>query len=158
MWSRRWELYSGEALLAEVRFESAFNSSATATAAGTAWTFQRAGFLLKRVIVRAAGSDWNAAVWRAHWAGRKGQIDLNGETLEFRATSFWGYRWALFAGDGQTLMNLSYRGMIRKEGDVTVHTAASGRTDLVMLLSLCWYLVMLNARDSSSAGAVAAAG
>jgi len=155
MWKRHWELRSGEALLAELHFESAFGSLATATAAGGAWTFKRSGFFAPVVTARAAGQDAELATYQPNWPQQRGRLYVGSERLEFRPISFWGRRYGLFSAD-QELISFENTGMMHHGANVTVHPPARGRSDLPLMLTLCWYLLVLYMEDSSNLAAVTA--
>ena len=78
------------------------------------------------------------------------------EELEFRQVDFWGGRWALFRQD-QELIGFENTGLIHSGANVTVHEAARNRADLPLLLTLCWYLLVLYMEDAAAGGAVAVA-
>lgn len=156
MWKRHWELRSEDSLLAELHFDSACGSRATATAAGAAWTFKRTGFFSPIVTARAAGQDADIVSYQPNWTHRKGTLSIGSEQLEFRPINFWGTRYALCSG-GQELIAFENTGLIHHGANVIVHAAARGRADLPLLLTLCWYLLVLYMEDASSAAAVTVA-
>ena len=156
MWERHWELRSGESLLAELHFESSFGSLATATAAGGAWTFKRSGFFAPIVTARAVGQDANIALYRPHWSHRRGTLSLGAEQLELRPVNFWGTRFALCSGERE-LISFENTGLVHRGANVTVSEWARSRADLPLLLTLCWYLLVLYMEDSSAAAAATVA-
>ena len=152
MWQRHWELRSADSLMAELHFDSAFGSRATATAAGAAWTFKRSGFFSPVVTARAAGEDADIAAYVPNWTHRSGRLVVGPEELEFRQVGFWGGRWALFQQE-QELIGFENTGLIHRGANVTVHEAARRRADLPLLLTLCWYLLVLYMEDAAAGGA-----
>lgn len=156
MWKRHWELRSGETLLAELHFENPFGSLATAIAAGSAWSFKRSGFFTPVVTARVVGTDADIACYQPRWMHTKGTLTVGSESFEFRSVGFWGGHWALLAGE-QELLAFENTGMLHKGANVTVSDAARGRADVPLLLTLCWYLLVLYMEDSSSAAAVTVA-
>ena len=157
MWQRRWELRSADALLAELHFESALGSLATATAAGAAWTFKRSGFFSPTITARAVGQDTPVASYQPGWAQSGGRLSVGQEQLEFRSVSFWASRWALFSAPDQELIAFENTGLTHHGANVTVHHAARGRADLPLLLTFFWYVLVLYMEDATTtAGAVTA--
>lgn len=156
MWARHWELRSADSLLAELHFDSALGSRATATAAGAAWTFKRSGFFSPIVTARAAGVETDIATYQPHWPQSRGSLTIGQEQLDFRAVSFWGSRWALFQQE-QELIGFENTGMMHHGANVTVHESARSRADLPLLLTFCWYLLVLYMEDASTIAATSAA-
>ena len=155
MWKRHWELRAGDALLAELQFNSPFGSLATATAAGAAWTFKRTGFFSPVVTARAVGQEADVATYQPSWPQHRGRLFIGADELELRSANFWGTRYALAAA-GQELLSFENTGTMHHGANVIVHEAARNRADLPLLLTLCWYLLVLYMEDSSSVAAVTA--
>ncbi len=157
MWTRRWELRSADSLLAELHFDSPFGSLATAAAAGAAWTFKRSGFFSPVVTARTAGTETDVASYRPHWPQSSGRLLAGSEQLEFRSVSFWASRWALFSPQDQELIAFENTGLTHRGASVTIHESARRRADLPLLLTFCWYLLVLYMEDASAGGAAVAA-
>ena len=157
MWNRHWELRSADSLMAELHFDSSFGSRATATAAGAAWTFKRSGVFSPVVTARVAGVETDIAAYRPNLLQQNGRLFVGQDQLEFRSVTFWGNRWALFSSQDQELIAFENTGLIHHGANVTVHEAARSRADLPLLLTFCWYLLVLYMEDASAGGAVVAA-
>ncbi len=148
MWTRRWELRSADSPLAELQFDSPVGSRATAIAAGAAWTFKRCGFFSPVITARTAGTETDIAFYRPHWPQSSGRLVAGSEQLEFRSVNFWASRWTLFASQDQELIAFENAGLTRHGANVTVREAARNRADLPLLLTFCWYLLVLYMEDA----------
>ena len=104
-------------------------------------------------------SDAALAEFHPSWTG-SGRLELGARQLRWVATSFWRGEWAWQDDTGTPLIRY-LRGTRRPPvaGRVEIASTAGGLPDLALLVTLGWYLVLLNAQDhsaSASAGAVAA--
>lgn len=152
---RAYELRSGDSLIATLDFLKVLGTLARARTATESWTFKRAGFLTPVVTVRAEGGEMDLATYHPNWSGNKGQLDLpGGERLEFRATNFWSTEWALSSPQGGELLRFHNKGLLHHGASVDVAEAARARSDIGMLITLCWYILTLHMQDASVAASV----
>jgi hypothetical protein len=154
---RAYELRAAEQVLATLRWRR--GPLAEAETADGQWTFQRVGFWRRVVTVRAAASDADLAEFHPSWTGT-GRLELGARQLRWVATSFWRAEWSWQDAAGTPLIRY-LRGTRRPPvaGRVEITPTAGGLPDLALLVTLGWYLVLLNAQDqsaSASAGAIAA--
>lgn len=170
--SRKYELYSGDLLVARLDFQSAWGSLALAATAGGVWTFKRMGFFNTRVTVRPAGGPSDPArpeqpdlaVYRPNWRG-EGWIELtSGRKFFWKAANFWNSRFVITAEDGSPLI-LFKEGVahprladwFKTQAGVSVESPAHDLPETPMLILLGWYLIVLQEEDSSASAAVVAA-
>jgi hypothetical protein len=154
---RTYELRTDGEVVATLRWPK--DTRAHADTANGQWTFTRRGFWHPRVTVRATGADADMAVFTARWTGT-GTLDLrDGLQYHWAAANGWQSQWAWQAGDGTPFVTFTVRqGLVKVEGRVEIAPAAGALSDLAMLVSLGWYLVVLRAWDTAATagGAVAA--
>lgn len=152
---RYFELKGGDSVYAALEFVKRFGSLAEGRTAAGAWTYKRRGMMSPAVSARAAGSDADLAIYKPNWSSSKGELTLpSGETLEFRSASFWGQDWILSTPGGQTLLRFSTKGVVKQGSEVHVDPAARERADLPLLLTFCWYLLLLYQEDMSTNAAI----
>ena len=150
-WSRKFELRSGETLVATLEFQSAFGSLAVGTVSDAQWTLKRQGFFNPQATIRKAGSDENLGVYTPNWTGHKGVLTLNdGSSLRLKSTNFWGWEWAWHDEADKPLVRFHNRGLLRHGADVEVEPEARRRPDLSLLVTLGWYLLFLYQQDSAA--------
>lgn len=131
-------------LVATLRFEK--GSLATAEAAVGSWTFKREGLWRPRVTVRRAGNDRNIAAFRPHMGGI-GELTFN-DNREFQLTSNpLGSEWIWKVGDQVLIRFSGPHGLIKANGTVEVKPDAAALTDLSLLVTLGWYLILLHLQE-----------
>lgn len=152
---RYFELKGGDSVYATLEFVKRFGSLAEARTAAGAWTYKRRGMMSPAVSARAAGSEADLAVYKPNWSSSKGTLTVvGGEVLEFRSASFWGQDWILSDPGGQNLLRFVTKGVVKQGSEVHVEAAARGRSDLPLLLTFCWYLLLLYQEDMGAAAVV----
>jgi hypothetical protein len=153
------ELKGGDTVYAAVEFVKRFGSLAEARTAGGAWTYKRRGMMSPAVSARAPGSETDVAVYKPNWSSSKGELTLaSGEKLQFRSESFWGKDWLLITEAGQPLLRFATRGVMKHGAEVTLEPACRERADLPLLITFCWYLLLLYIEDMSGAAVLSPGG
>ncbi len=158
---REYELRAGGEILAMLGWQR--GSLAIARVANGCWSFKRAGLCHPRVTVRTFGTDSEVATYHAGWTGR-GVLELRqGRRFQWAAADFWRSQWAWQAADGSTLVRFrnarspgGLGGQAGQGARVEVEPAAVALPELALLVSLGWYLLVLLARESDEAAAIAA--
>lgn len=152
--SRTFDLYSGDSVLAHLEWLKMLGTLAAAATADANWTFKRTGFLTSVVTARVAGSETDVATYVPNWMGTKGQLQVGGQTLQLKGANFWATQWILL--DGETpLLQFGSHGVFKAAAEVTVTDAARQRPDLPLLLCFVWYILVLHMEESSTAAIVA---
>ena len=152
--SRTFDLYSGDSILAHLEWLKVLGTLASARTAEAHWTFKRTGFLTSVVTARVAGTEADIASYEPRWSGTKGQLHVGGQTLHLKGANFWATQWILL--DGETpLLQFGSHGVFKTAAEVTVTEAARERPDLPLLLCFVWYILLLHMQDSASTAIVA---
>ncbi|MFZ5916211.1 MAG: hypothetical protein ACOYZ7_04705 [Chloroflexota bacterium] len=160
---RRFELRSGPALLATLRFESDFGSLALAESTAGHWTLERQGFLNPRVVVRQVAATVDLATFQPDWMGSEGTLSFgDGRTFGWKSGNFWGNQRLLVDATGETLvtyhttLNKTRRllDILKTEATVIVHPSARTVADLMLLLVCGWYLKVLQEEEAVVVSAV----
>jgi hypothetical protein len=152
--SRTFDLYSGDSILAHLEWLKLMGTLASAVTAETQWTFKRTGFLTSVVTARVAGSETDIATYQPNWSGTKGQLHCGGQILQLKGANFWATQWVLLDGE-MPLLQFGSHGVLKAAAEVTVTEAARERADLPLLLCFVWYILLLHMQDSSSAAVIA---
>lgn len=152
---RYYELKAGNTVYGALEFVKRFGSLAEGRTAAGEWTFKRRGMMSPQVSAWRKGSEDDVALYRPNWNSSKGELTLaGGETLTFRSESFWGKDWVLARKEGEALAQFSTHGLMKHESDVTLEPAGAARADLPLLLTFCWYLLLLYREDQAAAAVV----
>lgn len=152
---RLYELKDGDTVYAAIEFVKRFGSLAEARTANGEWTFKRRGMMSPAVSARIPGSEADVAVYKPNWSSSKGEMTLaTGEKLQFRSESFWGKDWLLTAGAGEPLLRFATRGVMKHGAEVTLEPAGRARADLPLLITFCWYLLLLYLEDMAGAAVI----
>jgi hypothetical protein len=153
---RYFELKCGDNTYAALEFVKKFGSLAEARTLAGAWTFKRRGMMSPAVTARLAGSEQEAAVYRPNWSSTRGELTLaGGEALDFRSGTLWGQDWVLSAPGDVPLLRFATRTLLKRNCEVVVEPAARERADLPLLLSFCWYLLLLYQDDMAQTAVIA---
>jgi hypothetical protein len=158
--SRRYQLKSGDSVLAELAFAKVFGTLAEASTARFNWTFKRRGVFTSSVAARIAGQENDVAVYRPNWTTTKGLLRLaSGEEFELHTANFWASEWVLSVCDGAPLLEYHNRGFLKHGASVELEPAGREHPQLELLITLVWYILLLHQMDSAaSTSAVVAAG
>lgn len=152
---RYYELKGGDSVYAAIEFVKRFGSLAEARASSGMWTYKRRGMMSPVVSARVPGSEADVALYKPNWSSSKGEMTLaGGEKLQFRSESFWGSDWVLSDGAGQALMLFHTHGVIKHNARVSLEPAGRGRPDVALLVTFCWYLLLLYQEDMAATAVV----
>jgi hypothetical protein len=156
---RRYELRAGSEVVATMRWEKTFGSSAIAESADGNWTFRHTGIFRSRISARATGSESEVAVFKPNWRGEGTVQGPAGRSYQWSCTSFWRSQWRFARAEGETLIRVTPgSATFRQTADVHVEAGAAALPDLALLTLLGFYLIVLMSDDPGAAGAVAAMG
>lgn len=148
--TRRFDLHSGDSILAHLEWVKALGTLARATTSDSEWTFKRTGFLSSVITARIAGSEEDIASYRPNWSGSKGELCTAGETLNLKSANLWSSQWVLLR-DETPLIRFSSHGVFKAGAEVEIHHAARERPDLALLLCFIWYILLLHMHESAGA-------
>lgn len=162
---RRFELRSADQQYASLHFPSAFGSLATASTADGAWTYKRVGFFSTRITVRAEGSETDLAIYKPKWTGMQGTLETaGGQTYLWNTANFWGTRFQFTDANGGPLLNFhlgaedwKLSNMFKTQARMEIDPGAVGVSELPLLATIGFYLLILYQEDSSASGGVIAA-
>ena len=154
---KSYELRAGEEVVGTLSWQR--GSLAAADIAGNQWTFKREGFWHPRVTVRVAGSETDTAILRPGWLGA-GTLELSATRhIQWSAANMWHAQWNWQETDGRPLVLFkSHQGWTKQTGTVDVDPAAASLSELPLLVSLGWYLLVLLAQDTTAAVTASTAG
>ncbi len=138
-------------------WEKAFGTLATAYTAAGYWSFKRVGFWNPRITVRKPGEDNDLAVFYPRFFGNGTLEIVGGDQFRWESLNFWATQWGFFnPSDDQVLVKFipgSDQGTL---GDVFKNQAIiqidlqRRVSDLPLLISLGWYLMILRLDDSAA--------
>ena len=149
LWSRRYELRAGDALLASLETRSVLSSVMVGETTHGQWLLRHAGLLRGRVQVLVPGTGAELAAFRPRWFGAGDVTTAAGQSLRWHRADFWGRRWEL--ADAGGLARITFERMpafLSPDTAVNVSEAARDDTELEPLVLLGFYLVLLMARQS----------
>jgi hypothetical protein len=149
--TRSFELRSGDKLIAQLDFDSAFGSRASAKTSTSGWTFKRTGFFSPKVTARIDGEAQDVAVYHPSFTGSHGSLDLaSGERLQLKCVNFWSTEWAVADANDDTLLICHNRGVFSQGAELEICEQAQHRSDIPLLASLLWYVLILYMEDAAA--------
>lgn len=162
---RSFVLHSAELEFASLEFQSAFGSLAIATTAEGSWSFKRMGFFNPRVTIRRSGEQAELGTYRPRWTGKEGTLSLsNGRDFGWRATNFWGTRYAFLDSAGDELLwfkegaeESRLANLLKIQAQVGIEPFGWQLVEPELLVTLGWYLLILHHEDSAAAAAAVSA-
>jgi hypothetical protein len=150
-----YELKSGEALVATLRFRSVWGTFATAQSADGCWTFKRVGFWQTRATIRRCDSEEEIAAFKNNtWSGGGTLLFPDGHQY-LANTNFWQTQYEFKTETGESLIHYRNRGLFVSSAEVTILPPAQAVPELPWMVMLGWYLILMMQNDSAY---VAAAG
>jgi hypothetical protein len=137
-------LLSGETPVETLSWKRRGGSFATGTHREGAWTFKRTGFLSPSIEVREQGNDRPVARLLAHL--RHHEIRLpGGLSFTLVHASRLQPSWNLLTATGQEVLHIepvAERGSLR--GGAVVVSGQRDPAEVLLLVTLCWYFVVLS--------------
>jgi hypothetical protein len=154
---QQFALYCGDEVLAIMRWQSSWRSDATAETAEGSWSFQRRGFSRQVIIESSQGGAALPTLTRG-WTGSATLSFPDGHGYLWKRTGFWGSRRAWTTAEGVPLLSIKTRsGFLKMGAEVEIQPFAAALPELALLMTLGWYLAVLEMRDASAAAASSAA-
>jgi hypothetical protein len=154
LFKMEYELKSGEALLATLRFRSSWGTFATAESAQGCWTFKRVGFWQTIVTIHPCNSEEETASFKKNTWTDGGTLLLPGTRKYLAKTTFWQTQYEFRTENGEALIHYQNSGFVRPSAKVTIHASAQAMPELAWMVPLGWYLIVMMHYDSAAAAAV----
>ena len=153
---RTYELRSSTNQYASLRFEKELGTLATAETAGQRWTFKRVGFLNPRVTARREHESSDTAVYTPRMFGG-GILQFNdGRTFHWRSINFWSTQWSFVDSTDRSIVTFKpgseefrWADLLKSQCVVEFDRNAAGQEFFPFLLTLGWYLLLLQQSDAA---------
>ncbi len=138
------DLASGDARVATLRWARHGGSLATAELSTGSWTLKRGGFLNPRVTVRAAGADADVARLSAHVSSHRIEV-RGGRTYHFRRAGLLVPAWKVSTESGDEILHIEpvREGRKLEGGAVLASPTGVATPDLLLLAIVSWYFIVL---------------
>ena len=150
--SRRYELKGGDSTYATLELSKFSGSKAEAKTTAGEWAYARRGLFSSAVRAQIPGSRQDIALYKPNWNSTRGKITLaSGETLLYRSRGFFAQSWVLTDQGGAPLLTFSKKGFLKHGCEVTVEPDGRKRQDLSLLVSFCWYILILTNKSAAAA-------
>jgi hypothetical protein len=154
---QQFELHGGDEVLASIRWESSWRSRATAETAEGSWSFRRQGFR-QQVVIESNWGDAELPTLQRSWTGKATLSFPDGHSYLWRRNGFWGIKRVWTTPEGEPLLNFTTRqGFLKTGGEVEIAPLAAALPELALLVTLGWYLVIMERRDAAAAAASSSA-
>lgn len=154
---RSFILGSQEFEFASLIFQSAFGSLAIATTAEESWSFKRVGFFNPRVTVRRKDEEIDLGIYRPRWTGSEGTLELGGRSFVWKSVNFWATQFVFTDSQAGELMRFrqgnaesKLTDIFKEQARVEIASHAWEMSELPILISLGWYLIILHQDDSAA--------
>jgi len=161
--ARYFELECGGTPLATLEFRSAFGTLAVADTASGRWSYKRVGFLNPRVTVRRPDGDQDLAIYEPSFWGGGTVTFLDRRRFTWKAHNFWQSRWTFADESGRPVVTLcrgveggGLKDLFKTQTTIEAEPACECEGLLPVLMTLGFYLYVLNVNDSAAAAAVIA--
>jgi hypothetical protein len=157
-WGRNYELRNdADEVVAKLTRPRWWSSYAEVDIPGNRWSFERKGLFQQRIIVKSLGTDDEAAEFIYRFNG--GLLEFpDGRKFRWKQSNFWGTKWAWVTEDGQPVVGLEGKGVLRFRGEMSLAPRSAEMQSLALLVFLGWYLLILHREQSSSSAVVVTAG
>jgi hypothetical protein len=153
---QQFELRSGDEVLAVMRWESSWRSGAAAETAQESWSFKRQGFR-QQVVIESSEENSAVPTLKRGWTSNAALLFPDGHSFLWKRQGFWGVKRVWATLDGVPLLSFKVRsGFVKTGGEVEIHPIAADLPELALLMTLGWYLVVMEARDAAVAASTAA--
>ncbi len=146
LFERAYELRSGETVVAELKFASAFGRTANANSADNSWVFEQTGFLKTRLIVRESSSSAEIASLVEKRTRRSQEISVADGSRFVIRFNFWGTAYTLETTTGEVLASTQRRGFFRVDWPTEIRHKAKTYPELTWLVLLMWYYILIRKR------------
>ena len=155
LFKAEYELKSGEALVATLRFRSIWGTFATAQSADGCWTFKRVGFWQTRATIRPCDSEAEIATFKNNTWSEGGTLLFPDGRRYPANTNFWQTQYEFQTEAEDSLIHYRNRGLFRSSAEVTIFPKAQELPELPWMVMLGWYLIIMIQNDSADAAVVA---
>jgi hypothetical protein len=155
LFKAEYELKSGEALIAGLRFRSVWGTLATAASAEGCWTFKRVGFWHTRVTIRPCDSEDQIATFQNNTWSEGGTLVFPDGRRYPANTNFWQTQYEFKTEGGAPLIHYRNRGIFNASAEVTILPEAQEVPELPWMVTLGWYLILMMQNDSATVAAAA---
>jgi hypothetical protein len=153
---QRFELRCGDEVLAVMQWQSSWRSGAAAETAEGSWFYKRQGFR-RRVIIEPNGADPPTPTLSRRWTGSATLSFPDGHSYLWKRSGFWGIKRAWTTPEGTLLLGFKTKyGLLKTGGEVAIDPFAASLPELALLVSLGWYMMVMEARDAAAAASSSA--
>ncbi len=151
---QQFELRCGDEVLAVMRWQSSWRSSAAVETAEGSWSFRYKGFWHQQVVIESSRGDVAQPTLRRRWTGSATLSFPDGRSYLWKRRGFWGIKRDWVTADGVPLLSFKTKsGLIKTGGEVGVQPFAAALPELALLVTLGWYLVVMEVREAAAAAA-----
>jgi len=154
---RDYELRDGDRRFGALTFVRLSGSLAEASVGEDNWTFKRVGFFRTRVTVRERGQNVDLAVYHPNGFGSEGELELaSGRSYKWVHASFWATKFQFVDRSGNVVVAFKpgseeskWSAIFKYQAFVEINAPASQLEELPLLVSLGWYLMVLQNDDAT---------
>lgn len=141
-------LTSENVTFATLEWPNVFRSIAIASMEDGEYTFKRGGFVHTYLTVYRKGSEAEIARLNLSWRGSGELVFTNGRRYRFARHGMAGYDHSVSNGRGEPLFDLKREwSAFKHHGRVRLLPAGQHEKDVGLLISLCWYLIIMLVDD-----------
>ena len=157
---RVYELRADESVIAVLSFPSAFSTHVETENTLQCWSFKRRGFSKKHIVIHKAQSRNGFATFTQHLLGN-GTLQLeDGRSFQWAPVNFWHNQWMFYqAGDIPAVRFLTgcrefkIANLFKTQADIEIVDSSLDDELLCLLLSLGFYLLVIQSNRTASAAA-----
>ena len=148
VWKQRYELRTGESLVAVMRNIGFWGTSIIVESAQGRWRFDRSGFWRRHVRVSDMATGTELAVLTAKFLGDVLTLP-DGRQYHWRSTIFWGNAWAFTDDSGADVAHFKIGGFFKPSSTISISPTAKNPPTFLLLV-VGWYLYIVHMRDSAA--------
>ena len=153
---QQFELRCGDEVLAVMQWQNSWRSGAAAETAEGSWSYKRQGFR-QQVSIETNRADFPVPTLSRRWTGSATLSFPDGHTYHWKRNGFWGIKRAWTTPEGTLLVAFKTKyGFMKTGGEVEIDPFAASLPELSLLMSLGWYLMVMEARDAAAAASSSA--
>lgn len=141
-----YEIRFGDERVATLRFPRLLTSTATAESGDGAWTFDPVGFLRPRTIIRQRDSNREIGVYRLSVLKGGGTLELPDGRRFAIVSNLWRSSFELGTMEGETLVRMERRSLLRFTASVRMYRSALGNPELPWMVMLLLYVLAMTGR------------